>query len=316
MTLRFFYRANKDAGKAFVAALETAGYQRTESIQESDFLLMDHDDIRCAPDLAPYFTLQALKQRPLFIYPHVPYSWFLWDGIIEPKAAACNFVVSNGAKTAMQLYGYPCHVEVIGFPGVQIKPFKPTHGTKLLFAPAHPLNNGKFPGPRGIHWVRQTSEKIIHYLDYFESVTVRYHAQTLADAGLELFERIKSPKIVFENVDVYKTSNIRQKALRAIDAADLVISQATFGYLSVACGKPTVFYGYSDQTLYSREGIAKQSQKYWHIFKFPKIFEELSIEEALAVRVSASADVERWCNLNLGENFDPKRFVETVENYL
>ncbi len=311
---RFYLRDNKDSGAAFASALLAAGYQRVECVEQADFALYDHD----------HYYDRGMKPLnincPLFIYPHVPYSWFLWDGILEPQSVSCNFVVSNGAKVAMQLYGYPEAVEVIGAAGMEIKPFAPTSGTKLLFAPAHPIHDGRYPQREALVYIRATAEKIMKHLDYFESVTVR-HSNTLIDCGLEIFTQRLTPqknrKIIFEQFKPYATPNLRQEALSSIHRADLVVSNSTFGYLSVAEGKPTIFYGYDNKMIpYSREGYAKNYPLYKHIFHFPINFVDMSIEGIMAVRDEANSTVEQWKRLNIGESFCASEFVKKLENYL
>jgi len=324
---RFFMRDNKDQGEEFLAALLSAGYERiyeeapesgypkkTDKLYQADFLMMDSDyTYKASPEWEQYLSPEALQRHPMFIYGHTPYSWFLWDGILQPKPTLCNFVVSNGAKVAMQLYGYPYPVEVIGFPYTEVKPFQSTTGTKLLFAPAHPVHDGKFPQPDGLQRIRKAVHKIRQNLKYFESVTVRYHG-TLAGCGLD---ELQGSNVIFDNINVYNTKNIRDNALAAIAKADLVISESTFGYLSIATGKPTLFYGYDDTKMpNSREGWVKNYKLYKHIFHFPLCFENMSIHQILEIREHPNGLIEQWKRLNIGENFDAEKFIVLVGDYL
>lgn len=302
----YFYRPNKDSGNAFIQALNGAGYERIDNINRANFLLMDHDDIRYQPEYK-----NAIETKPLFVYPHTPYSWFIWDGILRPKKIACNFVVGNGAKEAMRLYGYPHRVESVGFAGVNVQEFQPTQGTKLLFAPAHPIHNGKYPTDLGFRRTQQAAQWVVQHLGEFESITVRWHGNTLEQAGLAIFNGLRAKNLRMQKVDVYATPNIRQDALQAIDATDLVISQSTLGYLSVARGKPTIFYGYSDGVLDSREGNAQHSDLYKHIWYYPLVLECMNIKEVLNARASDES-IRTWKQLNIGENFNADKFLSIV----
>jgi hypothetical protein len=331
---RFYFRENKDSGNDYLSALLGAGYERIADqnskapesgyeknchiLDRADFMVLDHDyTYKPTPEWERYFTPEAMERRPVFIYPHVPYSWFIWDGIIEAKAVACNFVVSEGAKEAMQLFGYPRRVEVTGFPGMAVKAFSATQGTKLLFAPAHPVHDGKYPQREGFTRIRDAAEKIIRNIDKFESVTVRY-SNTLEACGLDAFKRVSKRfqrKVIFEPVNVYTTSKIRQSALESIRRADLVISQSSFGYLAVAEGKPTVFYGYRNVIPFSREGYVKNYPLYKHIFQYPLVFESMPIQDILDARKENSA-VENWKRLNIGDNFCKEKFLSVIREYV
>jgi hypothetical protein len=304
---KFFMRENKDQGNAFLCALMKAGYDRVHNINDADFLFMDHDG-----EYVSGAGIRPLKtDKPVVVYPHTPYCWFLWDGILEPRPVVCNFVVSNGAKVAMQLYGYPYPVEVVGFSNCEVKPFRPSRGTKLLFAPAHPIHNGKFPQPEGLARVQRAAKKIVENMGHFESVTIRYHG-TLQACGLGIFQGTKA---ILQHINVYETPNIRDDALRAINEADLVVSESTFGYLSVASGKATLFYGYDDKKIPdSREGFVKNYHLYKHIFHFPLHFESMTINDILAIRDAPHPEIEKWKHLNIGENFDAGKFIERMNN--
>jgi len=312
---KFYCRENKDAARVFIQTLAGAGYQQVNSPDAADFLLMDHDYERESyARWRPYFTPAARRKRPVFIYPHVPYSYFLWDAIVKPTGAACNFVVAEGGKEAMRLYGYPYRVEVVGFAGMDVQPFTPTNGTKLLFAPAHPIHNRQYPKPEGLAHARRAAEWIVQNLDAFERVTVRY-SHTLEESGLEAFKGMTG-RVQFEPVDIYRTPDIRRDALRAIADADIIVSQSTFGYLSIAAGKPTVFYGYKDMTPHSREGYVKQYEKYRHIFYYPLVLEDMSVDELLAARLTPDEHVENWKRLNVGENFNAAKFLNVIREYV
>jgi len=303
-------RENKDAGDVFLSALLGSGYERVENMQDADFLFMDHDH-----EYVSRVGMEPIKtNKPIVVYPHVPYSWILWDGILKAQKVLCNFVVSGGAKEAMRLFGYRPRVEVVGSAGMEVKPFTPTSGKRLLFAPAHPIHDGKYPQAEGKTRVQRAAKNILANLYNFESVTVRY-SNTLEACGLEMFEGVKG-RVILENVNVYNTPNIRADALRSIERADLVISNSTFGYLSVASGKPTIFYGYDNMTPYSREGYVQSYELYKHIFDFPLHFETMELRDILNVCAATNPEVDNWKQLNIGENFCKDKFLNVMSEVL
>lgn len=306
---KFFVIRNKDAADEFVAALECAYFQEARKMEDADFMLIDCEhDVQSENHISNF-----AKNKPVFIYPHTPYSYFIWDGIYEPAPVACNFVVGDGAVMGMKAYGYPYRVEKIGWTGCKIYEFSPTSGSRLVFAPPHLLGNGKYPRPELVGLVTNTAEFIRRNANLFESITVSCAPQSIVSSGLS---SLVDERVEWDYFDPYKARYPRTHARSLIRDADLVISSGTFGYLSVATGTPTIMLGYRDNVVGTMNGPAKHYDLYKSHFAFPLTIEKMLIEEVRAVRGNRNEAVEEWKRLNIGKPFDSQRFLEVVNEYV
>ena len=101
---KFFAVHNRDAGDAYIRALLDAGYEEVNTLKESDFILTDFER-----------PMVMGTDKPMFIYPHTPYAFWLWDKWIVASPVECNFVCAEAGVRAMQAYGYKYRVESVGF---------------------------------------------------------------------------------------------------------------------------------------------------------------------------------------------------------
>jgi len=305
----FYIIRNKDAADPFISALEFAGYHRTHNMINADCMFIDCEH----GGEAKANIFEFAKRRPTFAYGHTPYSYFIWDGIYEPAPVACNFVVGDGATMGMKAYGYPYRVEKIGWTGCQINDFRPTPGTRLLFAPPHLLGNGKYPRPEQYDLVKNTAMFLSRNLNWFESVVVSCAPQSIMASGLD---PLIDGRVEWEYFDAYQAKYPRKHALSLIWETDLVISSGTFGYISAATGTPTIMIGYRDWTPGTMSGIAKHYDLYRSHFAYPLTIEAMTIEEVMAVRTKRNDAVEEWKRLNVGDPFDEDKFISIVREYV
>lgn len=296
----FLCYRNKDGADAYVQALVSSGYVETLNPQKADFLLYDHE--------RPDKTAEIFRNKPKFVYPHTPYSWWTWDGLCRIDETTCNFVMSEGAKQGMELYRYPHRIEVCGFPRCQIHPFQPTTGKRLLFAPAHPLSNDhKFPTPECMEYHCDALRKIIRMKDRFESIAVR-HLYSLEENGFAEFRNEKG--IRFQEI---KKLNVAD-SLQAMEQADIIISCGTFGYLALASGKPTILYG--NRIPASRKGYVRNYGLYQKLIDFPRPLECLSFDEIANTGLAPDEEIEAWKSLMIGENFESDKFISIIREYV
>ena len=306
---KFYVIRNKDSADEFVSALLSAGYSEVNKLEQADFLLFECEHAGATRERISRF----LENHPGFIYPHTPYSYFSWDSIYEPAPVACCFVVGDGAMMGMQAYGYPFRVEKIGWTGCQINEFRPTPGTRLLFAPPHLLGNGKYPRPEQYDLVKNTAMFLSRNLNWFESVVVSCAPQSIMASGLD---PLIDGRVEWEYFDAYQAKYPRKHALSLIWETDLVISSGTFGYISAATGTPTIMIGYRDWTPGTMSGIAKHYDLYRSHFAYPLTIEAMTIEEVMAVRTKRNDAVEEWKRLNVGDPFDEDKFISIVREYV
>ncbi len=298
--MNFYVNCNKDAGDAYVSALEKAGHERVERMSLADFILFDYEN-----SFDKWLEKEKFMQhRPAFIYPHTPRACWLWD--CAPEMAlpvSCNFVASDGIKGMMEDYGYPYHVRSVGFSRCNVKSFAPTKSTRLLFVPAR---------PRADKDQRRRDQLAIDFvnenIDAFKSVTVCSTEEAMR-------EKMHSD-IRFIHTPLTHAVKLTDEMVKRIRKADIVIARDTVGTLAVALGKPTVFY--SQDLPPSRTG--GQKPKNYDMYRgrhaFPLNLEDMSIDEVLATREQWNGPVELWKDTNIGGNFDAAKFVRIVESYL
>lgn len=300
--MKFSIRRNKDAGLAFEKALLDAGYECTKNAMEADFLFLDCEGRGWRRERIAEF----MSSRPVFIYPHTPLTAWLWDRVYKPLPVQMNFVFSRGAREAMQLYGYPYPIDVVGFSRCEILPFQPATGTRLLFVPARPRNDG------GKH--AKMDEAVLQFIldnaGHFESITVC----TIKDHAFPDLE--DNPNVNVVRTDPKSTPTPTQDMVERIDAADLVIAVHTTGALAVARGKPTIFYGQHEPPDTTTGAMPANYEKYRHLLEFPITIEEMSIGDVLALRRQPDPRVEKWKGLNIGSPFDAEKFIRVVERCL
>ena len=100
-----------------------------------------------------------------------------------------------------------------------------------------------------------------------------------------------------------------------IEQADLVLSCGTAGCVAVAMGKPTVFITELGKARsFPRDTL--HPDLYDHLLRFPLHAEDMSIEEILDVRKAQNSKVEYWKQRIIGGNFDAKKFLDVVGEYV
>jgi hypothetical protein len=305
MAKTFSIRRNKDAGDAYAKALLDAGYALAGKRETPDFMLIDNEHAGgVRTGIAEY-----LLDHPVFVYPHTPLSYFIWDGHYEPLPVQCNFVAGTAAKQSLEAYGYPNRVEMVGFGRCEIGEFQPTQGTRLLFVPARTRGNGSYSTDGYAIATKAAIQFVLDHLSAFETVTVCYVNDFVNEVDY-LTSGIK-----FIKTDPRTSETPTADMVSRIDEADIVISCETVGCLSVARGRPTVFYN-ARAVAGTSNIFAANFEKYRQWYQFPLTLEEMNIDEVLAVRERKHTAVEDWKRGNIGGNFDAGKFLSVIGEYV
>lgn len=301
----FYSLRNKDAGDGYADALTGAGFVEVEKLGEADFALIDHEHV----GLKRYGLEVYLEDHPIFVYPHTPLAYFLWDGHYEPLPVACNFVAGEGARESMRLYGYPHRVEACGFTRCQVRAFTPTTGSRLLFVPARTRSNGDYASREYEAATMRAFRFVLDHRTDFEQVTVCYVNNFVNECDY------LTTGIQFIKTDPRNSETPTNDMLEHIERADLVISCETVGCLAVARGKPTIFY--NARAVATTSNIpAANFERYRHIYQFPLTLEEMDIEAVMATREHQNSAVEFWKEQNIGSDFDAAKFLDIVGDCL
>lgn len=301
---------NKDAGRAYEQALASAGYEkypRWTSMMRAGFGLIDHEHAGNRVKLLREFLNSG---RPIFIYPHTPLAFFLWNGGVENLPVTCNFVAGEAAKQSMRAYGYKSKIEAVGFSRCEVKPFKPTTGAKLLFVPARLRGgSGGYATTEYTEFTPRAFQFVLDNLKYFERVKVCYTH--------DFVDPVDYLKTGIEFVFTKPNASHAPTAdmLRHIDEADIVISCETVGCLSVARGKPTIFYNTKSVPALSGRYI-QSYEKYRQWYQFPLDLLDMTINDVLALRCQENPKIERWKRGIIGGNFDAGIFLSIIREYV
>jgi len=304
--IKFYATENRDHDGLFIDALLGAGLGRVNKPGNADFIFHDsvHPEIRDFLSKNPYF--------PNFITPHTPQSWFIWDGIQPTRYTCCNFVSGKAGVDGLAAYGYPYRVEAIGFTRCQVRPFVSTQGDDLLIIPGHPDRCGKYATPNYIGIVLPTLERILQNRDCFGKISLLW-SETRID--VDLLEKMKRAGFCFIYIDPFTDASPLVHVMEKIEKADLIMGCGTAGCVSVAMGKPTVFF--SEVGIpYSPPRAAQNSHLYLSQLRFPLMAESMTVEEILAVRVDPNAKAEHWKQQNIGGDFNAEKVVSIVQEYI
>jgi hypothetical protein len=230
----------------------------------------------------------------------------MWDGLYRQHPVSCNFVGTEEAKTAMKAYGYKYRVEVCGFSRCEVKPWKPTEGKVLLYAPNHPITKAHTIRGFDKPITAKTFRHVLKISPSYEKVVIRYGHSLEAS---EIWDP-ELPNIEFQLSDLLTTSSIK-----AIDAADLVVAGQTLGYLAVARGKPTLFYNQHGVAPYETSGHVKSYERYKWI-DFPAQFDGMKAKDLGNFVSEPNPAVEEWKRMNIGEPFNPEKVLSVIESFL
>lgn len=300
---KFYITHNPDNDNKFVKALLQEGFVEVRDMAEAEFII--HDGVRRE-------VVRAIGNRPAFIIPHTPQSWFLWDGLCAVTQVQCNFVAGQAAVDGMKAYGYPHRVEAIGFSRCDVREFRPSKGNDLLFVPAHALPDGSYAEENYVAKVMKVFDFIISHRRVFGKITVCWDAK----AEYKIANEIRRYGINYVSTNPYQDRTPLTRMMERIESADLIMSCGTVGCVSVAMGKPTVFFSEIGIPHTPPGRATKHSELYLHRLRHPNMAEKMKIEEIVSVLETESEEARRWRIDNIGGQFNPEKFITVIEEGL
>lgn len=308
-TKRYYMFERRDSANLFINALNTAGYIRSGDPDSADFLLYDLEQEIYIPVIDDFYK----KKKPIFVYPHSANSWYFWDGFHEEHPVSCNFVFTKEIKNAMIDYGYKSRIEPCGFSLSSVTSSSATRRNALLFAPMHTMGTkGKdfLRAPASFDLNRKTLDRVLGLAKLFTSVTVRY-GKSFDACGMY---DPKMSNVRFEEA-VLKSAN----SIKSIQQHDIVIAAGTLAYISVAIGKPTIFFNQYNET--PREWIytAKSYEKYRHILDYPVQLSQMTDRQVFEFMSNTGQwrrRLDQWKSANIGESFSRQKFLEVIKEFV
>ena len=306
---KFYMFERRDSSLIYRRTLESAGYIKVDDPRSADFLLYDLEQDCYLPTIRHFLE----KKKPIFTYPHSANSWYFWDGIVKEYPVSCNFVLSGDIQAAMRSYGYKSRIEPCGFPFSDVTPHKPMPEQTLLYAPMHTMgSNGmdSLQPPASFELNRQTLDRVIQMAPFFSSVTIRY-GKSFEASGMY------DPHI--KNIHFEKATLKSRDAVRSIQQHGTVIAAGTLAYISVALGKPTIFFNQKNEV--PREGNAAVNSygKYKHFLDYPIQLSDMSDKQVIHFSQnyhSLNEGVKQWSCSNIGGAFNADRFLSVIREYV
>ena len=293
-----------DSDEMFWRALLDAGYIEVDHPAQADFIV--HDAVH--PNLGQY-----LQAKPNFVTPHTPQSAWLWDGVLEDRIpVCCNFVNGEASRQVMKAYEYPYRAEVVGFNRCPMHSFSPSLGNDLLIIPSQSLQNRQYTYPNYIEWVLMTLRFVLKNRTAFGKITLCWD-EVRFDSSL--MDEMKKKGFIIIPTNPYRDPEPLKHMMERMNEAHLVMACGTAGCVSVAMGRPTVFF--------SELGVprsfpkdALHYERYENLLKFPLTVETMTIEEIMALRTAQNPKVKYWRDQVLGRDFDAQKFISVVREYV
>jgi len=303
--VKFYLADNTDQDSMISNALIEAGYIRKYDPRYGDFILDDG----ARGTVLEHFA----RSKPYFYVPHTPQSWFFFDWSRENTRTDCNFVNGNAAIFGMRAFGYLYRVEAIGFNRCEVREFTPTTGRDLLVIPAHAARSGVYTQPNYVNRAMDMLRFIISNRREFGKVTVCWRGH---EFGTELARIAKRRNIEFVPTNPYKDASPLKSMMERMEQADLVMGCGTAGCVSVAIGRPTVFFS-EVGVPYIIPGIpVSHPELYIDSLRFPLMAERMNINEILNVRLAENPRVRYWKQQVLGGGFKKDKFISIIKKIL
>lgn len=315
--MKYYSTEYRDSFLVMKRVLNSNGWTQVLKSNEADAVFIDREP---TGNERRWDAINDLAtKKPVFIYPHTPYSSWLWDGYTKPsKNIACNFVCNEAALKIMDSYGYPCRRENIGFSRpLQVKPFSPTKGVILGYSGPRLIGaNGKFYRSGDAEYIKKTMGWIIENKKQFLEVKI-FYSFSLEVYGLEEYATCSGLEFVNVAKDSIETKNLNtETALRQLEDIDIFIGSNTLGYIALSQGIPTVLVGHNNDVPSHSTNNAIHYSDYAKWCDFPLKLEEMDGRDLQELCKKEPESVMEWKRLNIGTNFDSAKFFKIVKEYV
>lgn len=264
------FRDHDGKGRRWADALQSAGHELGPA---GAIAVVDHD--WSAGEMCD-------RHDAVVLYPHGANPILSWDGVPIHHHVRLALVHGVGHAEVMALYGFPVPCVPVGWSYSDLAPPRyPTEVRNVLFAPSHPLGDGRYgPGCR-------TLSDAVH--------------SDLVASGL--------------NVTVRDWHERKGLSHDDIDAADLVVADGTVAFLAAARGCPMVMFG-SDLTpdldLQHRQEPRRWSS-YRDRMRYPFDYADAPVDQLIGAVCQPNEQVDEWRRRFVGGPFDPDLVVRLVE---
>jgi len=313
-----YYSTNyRDTFTCMRNALEKDGHVPVSNYNKADMIFLDREPTGNEARWEIFDNLA--KRKPMFLYPHTTYSFWLWDGYTKPSPhVSCNFIASEAARLSLETYGYPCRAEVVGYTRPSpLQPFRPTAGKHLAHAQPRLLGrNGRFyrPGDALVH--DMAMEWIYQYRQDFEKITI-FYSFTLEISNLSKYKDVREFDFVCVAADARESQRMdTAHGIRQLQGVDLFIGSNTLGYIAITQGIPTILIGHNNDVPLHSTNNGNHYAEYEKYCAFPYRLSEMTAEQAKALCIEMPEEIKAWKEMNIGHDFDAEKFLKVVHEYL
>jgi len=298
--VKYYLYSHQHKGRAYAKALQSCGFIPDE--QNAEVVLVDRESYMHTGG-APRAIVDEHVRRgaKIIVFPHSALPPWRYDGIVKLQSYISSvLVIGEGQKEAMRYIEPAARVDVTGWAWCKQKQYKSADEIKtILFAPIHPAGGLR---PEGV----RANKNIIYDLKRVQSKTgarviVRYVGK-LERQGLKQYSR-------FEWVKGEPDGSTAE-----IDAADVVIAEGTFMYLSVARGKPTVGINQHISVRPNKTYHIHQP-KHWHLYgdslAYPINYQPGQLWDL--IQQANGGECTEWRARFIGKQLQPKKFCALIE---
>ena len=299
--MRYFISHHQHKGAPIALALAQQGWISRR--RRMDIALFDHYINRANPDRGNAIIDQYyhIEKATIIGYPHgATGSWWMDGDLYKPDPHVyANLVIGEGHKEIDKIIQPTIHDYVIGWYYCPIQSFKKRNVKNILFAPTHGTITGSVLRSECIDINKSVYEALLKISDRYR-ITVRYIG-SLEPIGLYPDKRV-----------TFKLGK-PDGSFNDIDAADLVIAEGTFMYLSVARGVPTIGINQRIPIRPNNERLnftPKNWDKYGDFMAYPIDFSDDNLESL--IQRASSEEQSKWKELFIGNELHPRELAQLL----
>ena len=291
--MKYFITLHQHKGNAIDNALRNNGWLfRHKNV---DIALFDHHINRSKPEEGRAIVSQYFQEGATIItYPHGATGAWWMDSDLHPpdKRVFANLVIGEGHKYVEEITQPHLEHYIIGWSYCPIKEFqKPEKIKKILFAPIHASLKGNKLREECMDINTRVFKSLLELPR--EYVIIVRHLNPLNVIGLWNNSRVRYN---FAKPD---------GSYSDIDNCDLIISEGTFMYLSVARGKPTIGMSQHIQVRPNesdKDFKLKNWDKYKDYIAYPLDFDDAPLNDLIIEAVSK--EQSDWKKLFIGNEMN------------
>jgi hypothetical protein len=155
--------------------------------------------------------------------------------------------------------------------------------------------------------------KVLEKRDIFGKIELCWYEK---DIDKDVLQDIRKKGVIITQTNPHHDKDPLQHMMKRMERSDLVLACGTAGCVSVAIGRPTVFFSEQGKPSSPPNKTALHSELYLDRLRFPLLAENMTVDEMLAVRMTPDPRAEKWKLDNIGGQFDAEKFIAIVREFI